>query len=118
MITDVTKVQGIVRSMQPGNVIILISGQEVEQPGLAVEYDCALTTAYMYLAAQSLGLGAHIYMGPVQSINTTMRDTLQIPEGYRVIAVLQIGTLASDVDATTSASPRKSMDELVNYVTE
>lgn len=118
VLTDVTKAPGIVRSPQPGNVVILISGQEAEQPGITVEFDCALATANMYLAAQSLGLGAHIYTGPVQSINTTMRDRLHIPKGYRVVAVLQIGVLASGVDATSSASPRKPMEELVNDVPE
>lgn len=118
VLMDVTKVPDLLRSPQPGNVVILISGQEAEQPGINVDFDCALATANMYLAAQSLGFGAHIYTGPVQSINTTMRDRLHIPEGYRVVAVLQIGVLASEVDATTSASPRNPMEDVVNYVTE
>jgi nitroreductase len=118
VLTDVTKAEGLVKSMQPGSVVILISGQEAEQPGINVDFDCALATANMYLAAQSLGFGAHIYTGPVQSINTTMRDSLQIPEGYRVVSVLQIGALPSEVDATSSASPRKPLEELVNYAAE
>lgn len=118
VLTDVTKMSGLVRSPQPGNVIILISGQEAEQQGINVEFDCALATANMYIAAQSLGLGAHIYTAPVKSINATMRDSLQIPKGYRVVGVLQIGVLASEVDAMSAASTRKSLEAVVNYASE
>jgi nitroreductase len=69
----------------------------------------------MYIAAQSLGLGAHIYAGPVGNINSTKRQTLGIPEGYRAVSVLRVGNIDNDVDATSSASTRKKLEEVVNY---
>ena len=115
VLKDVTKVEDIFRNINSGNVLIFVSGLESESKGKNVDFDCALATENMFIAAQSMGLGARIYTGPVRKINTEMRKILDIPEGYRVIAALRIGTLATDVDATSSASPRKDMVELVNY---
>jgi nitroreductase len=69
----------------------------------------------MYIAAQSLGLGAHIYTGPVGNINSTRKQALAIPEGYRVISVLRVGNIDKNIDAVSSASPRKKLEEIVNY---
>lgn len=114
VVKDIAKVKDAFRSINSGNVVILVSGLESTMEG--INFDCALATENMYIAAQSMGLGARIYTGPVRKINSEMREILEIPEGYQVIAALRIGNLDTGVDATSSASPRKEMSELVNYV--
>jgi nitroreductase len=99
----------------PGNILILVSGQESGQQGINVDFDCALATENMYIAAQSLGLGAHIYTGPVNNINSSKKQVLGVPEGYKVISVLRIGNVDKNVDAVSSASTRKTFEEVVNY---
>ncbi len=116
VVEDIAKVKDAFRSINSGNVVILISGLESTMEGIDVDFDCALATENMYIAAQSMGLGARIYTGPVRKINSEMREILEIPEGYQVVAVLRIGNLDPGVDATSSASSRKEMSEVVNYV--
>ncbi len=115
VVKDNALIVDIVRNANPGNILIIISGQESQQEGINVDFDCALATENMYVAAQSLGLGAHIYAGPVSSINTTKKQILGIPEGYRAISVLRVGNIDKNVDATSSASTRKKLEEMVNY---
>jgi len=107
----------IIRNFTPGNVLIFISGAESDQRGINVDFDCALATENMFIAAQSLGLGARIYGGPVGQVNSDRRQELEIPEGYRVVSILRIGHIDESVDAVSSASTRKSMEEVVTYVT-
>ena len=65
--------------------------------------------------AQSLGLGAHIYTGPISNISESTINTLEIPKGYRIISLLRIGNTDKSVDAVSTASPRKQMDDVVVY---
>jgi nitroreductase len=115
VVKDEALVAETVRNPKPGNILIIVSGLEAVQQGISVDFDCALATENMYIAAQSLGLGAHIYMGPVGNINASKKQTMAIPEGYKAISVLQIGQIDKTVDATSSASTRKSLEEMVNY---
>jgi nitroreductase len=115
VVKDISLVADVIRNLTAGNVIIIVSGVETQQQGINIDFDCALATENMYLAAQSLGLGSHIYMGPMNTINTTMRETLGIPEGYKAVTILRIGNIDKSVDATSSASTRKTMEEIVNY---
>ncbi|QGY46825.1 nitroreductase [Maribellus comscasis] len=103
----------IVRNPVPGNVLIIVSGSASTQEGINVDFDCALATENMYVAAQSLGLGAHIYTGPVRNINAKKQE-FGIPEGYRAVSALRIGHIDEKVDAASSASPRKEKEEIVN----
>jgi len=105
----------LVRNATTGNVVIIVSGLETNQPGMSIDFDCALATENMVIAAISLGLGAHIYTGPIQNINTTMKQTLGIPNGYRAVSLLQIGHIDQNVDAVSSASPRNDLKGIVNY---
>ena len=43
-----------------------------------------------------------------------MKEVLEIPGDYRVISVLQVGNIDKSVVATSSASTRKSIEEIVN----
>jgi len=98
-----------------GNVLIIISGQETKQQGANIDFDCALATENMYVAAMGLGLGAHIYTGPVNNVNENLKKSFDIPGGYRVIALLKVGNIDKTVDGTASATPRKDAKDIVNY---
>lgn len=114
VIKDSTIVKEAIPNTTSGNILIAISGPEDSQ-GINIDFDCALATENMYIAAQSLGLGAHIYTGPVNNINATKKQVLGIPEGYRVVSILRVGNINKSVDATSSASTRKKPEEVVNY---
>ncbi len=118
VIKDVTKVKELFRSLNKGNVVIIISGVESEQGRMNSAFDCALATENMFIAAVSMGLGARIYTGPVRRIDEEIRKNLEVPDGYEVVALLRVGNLDPEVDAVSSASPRKGMEEVVNYIEE
>ena len=115
VVRDTALNASIIRDITPGNVLVFVSGQETGQPGMNIDFDCALAAENMYIAAISLGLGAHIYTGPVLSIDDAKKQELEIPEGYRVVTILRIGSIDNSVDAVSSASARKSLEEVVNY---
>ena len=112
---DPVLMQQMIGNVTAGNVLILVCGPE-EQANSTVDFDCGLATENMTIAAQSLGLGARIYTGPVANINSTMKQTLQIPTGYRAVAVLRVGHIEKNVDATTAASPRNSYNDVVTIL--
>ena len=115
VVKDNTVMQQMIRNPEvEGNVIILVCGPEA-QPNSTVDFDCGLTTENMTVAAQSLGLGARIYTGPIANINTTMREALRIPEGYRAVAALRIGNIEKNVDAESLASPRNNYEDVVTF---
>ncbi|HEX2967860.1 MAG TPA: nitroreductase [Bacteroidales bacterium] len=105
----------IVKNFTQGNVLIVVSGAESPTPGASVEFDCGLATQNMYIAAEGLGLGAHIYASPVRDVNETKKQALGIPDGYKAISVLRIGHIDKSVDATSAASSRKNADDVVIY---
>ena len=115
VVKDNALIGEIIKNCPPGNVLIIISGLEGEQKGISIDFDCALATENMFIAAHGLGLGARIYTGPVNNINATRKEALAIPEGYRVVSVLRIGNIDKSVDAVSAASKRKTFEEVVNY---
>lgn len=96
----------------PGNIIIIVSGL-VSERGTTPDFDCGLATENLFIAAHGLGLGARIYTGPVRDVNLN-RELFQIPAGYNAVALLRIGNPDRNIDAVSSATPRKTPDELVN----
>jgi nitroreductase len=114
VVKDQTFTGELLQNITAGNILIIVSGQE-KQDGTVDPFDCALATENMYVAAQSLGLGAHIYAGPVAGINTNWKEKLGIPAGFRAVTVLRIGNIDKNVDAVSSASTRKKQEEIVNY---
>ena len=113
VVRDLSVMQQMIGNVVDGNVLILICGAET---GTTVDFDCGLATENMTIAAQSLGLGARIYTGPIANINSTMKQALQIPAGWRGVAVLRVGHIEKNVDAVSAASPRKSYDEVVTFL--
>ncbi len=60
------------------------------------DLDAGLLGENMMLAAQSLGLGTCIQTGPIRFLTTdekakSFRDSLDIPEGYKLLFVISIG---------------------------
>lgn len=113
VIKDLQKMNKIIPNIQEGNVLIIISGQENSVHN--IEFDCALATENMFVAAKALDLGARIYTGPVAKVNANLKGLLMVPAGYRVVSILRIGNIEKKVDAETSATSRKSFSEIVNY---
>lgn len=111
-----SKVTEIMNQAAEGNVLIIISGMDNAGEGMPVDYDCGLASAYLYLAAQSLGYGAHIYMGGVSDINQNRRDELQIPTGYTPLMMMLIGNTPDGVDGISSSTPRNALSETVTYI--
>jgi nitroreductase len=114
VVKDQTLIGEIMQNITEGNILIIVSGQ-VKKDGTVDPFDCALATENMYVAAQSLGLGAHIYAGPVAGINTNLKEKLEIPVDYKAVTVLRIGSCDKGVDAVSAASSRKKAEEVVNF---
>jgi nitroreductase len=112
---ETSLMQEMVGNVVPGNVLIIVCGSEA-RPSAVVDFDCGLATENMTIAAQSLGLGARIYFSSLPKINSSMKQTLQIPDGYRAVAVLRVGHIEQNVDASTVASPRNSYEDVVTFL--
>ena len=79
------------------------------------DLDAGLLGENMMLAAQSLGLGTCIQTGPIRFLTTderakAFRDSLNIPEGYKLLYVISVGY----PDEQPAAKPRDV--EKVKYV--
>lgn len=114
VVKDASLISEFIPNFTPGNVLILISGQEAPPEGANVDIDCGIATGFMLIGAQSLGLGGHIYTGPVANVNPK-KAVLGVPEGYKVITLLRVGNFENTADAISGASTRKSMQEVVNF---
>jgi len=115
VLKDPVLVASAIPNANPGNIVFVVSAPETTVQGISYDFDCALATENMYLAAQALGLGARIYTGPVRTITPSKKQELGVPEGYKVIALLRIGHVSKDIDASSAASARKIKEEVVNY---
>jgi nitroreductase len=113
VLKDEATMKEIINNVVPGNVLIIISGLESEG-GRTPDFDCGLATESMFVAAHGLGLGARIYGGPTGDINSK-KELFQIPSGYKAVMVLRIGNVDKNVDAISSATPRKKPEEVINY---
>jgi nitroreductase len=114
VVKDQSLAREILKDITPGNILIIVSGK-LKQDGTVDSFNCGLATENMYIAAQSLGLGAHIYGSPVNSINSNLKEKLEIPTDYKAVIVIRIGNTDKSVDAVSSASTRKEREEIVIY---
>ena len=99
----------IVPQAVEGNVLIIVSTEGTASSQIL---DCGLATQNIYLAAQALGFASRIYTGPIDNLNRTLKGELGLPANRNAIALVRIGR---SVDATSSASTRKSANETVTY---
>ena len=104
------------RHYAEGAAVIVISGKADERRGVNIAFDSALASQNIYLAAQALGFGVRQYYTGVQNINDSQKAVLGIPDDYSAQIIMLIGYAADDVDAVTSASPRRQFETNVNYI--
>ena len=83
--------------------------------GTTAEFSCGVAAEAMYLYAQAIGLGAHMYTAPVASVNNAA-DTYGIEEGYEASVVLAFGYYEDYVDAASAASVRNEYDSFVTVI--
>jgi len=105
----------IMRNLMPdateGNVLIVVSSNR-DDPGAYL--DCGLATENIFLSAQALGYGSHIYTGPVAKLNQNYRAAIGIPAGYSAVSIVRIGSIDKKPDSLSSASSRKPESDLAN----
>ncbi len=112
LVTAMTSKEG------PGAVAIVVSAYQKGDTAAYAVFDCGLATQNMNLAAQALGLGAHIYGTGVAAAGGQYRQQLGIPEGYQPVVLLVVGTLPREADGVSGATARSrnSLADVVNYV--
>lgn len=115
VVKDLATMKNIIPNVTNGNVLVIVSGLDQRDRTAAIAFDCALATENMYLAAQSLGLGSHIYTGPIANLNAKEKDLVGIPTGYAAVAILRIGNIPQNADRVSSASRRKADPEVIDY---
>ena len=113
VITNYADVRQIHANAAEGNIIIVISGR-IDNPLPTTEFDCGIAAAYMQIAAEALGYGARMLISPVNRIEERRAD-FDIPEGYRVVMAIIIGTADDAIDGFTSATPRNPLSDIVNW---
>ena len=105
-----------VRIIEDQKVMADVKGQTRNAPNLICvcapvdgrfDLDAGLMGQNMMLAAQALGLGTCIQTGPIRFLTTdekakAFRDSLEIPEGYKLLYVISIGY----PDEQPNAKPR------------
>ena len=74
VIRDEPTMKEIVRNILPGNVLVIVSGLELEN-GTTFDFDCGLATENMFIALHGLGLGGHIYGSPAGKVNSNKEIT-------------------------------------------
>jgi len=105
----------IVSQSVEGNALIIISSAGDGKTNTREIIDCALATQSIYLAAQALGYGSRIYTGPIDAFNRTLKSEVGLPADHNAIAIVRVGRVEGNVDATSAASPRKAAGDVVIY---
>lgn len=114
VVRDVQTIRKYIDTAHDGMALIIVSGTTEPMEGVNVALDCGLATENMYIAAQSLDLGAHLYAAPISKMNED-KDTLGIPDGYDAIVAILIGYEENPSDASSSATTRNSFEDMVTY---
>lgn len=110
VIKDTETIEKLVSGANKGNVLIIVSGDS--KSSINLDFDCALATENMFIAAKSLNLAARIYTGPISKVKAD-NPAFKIPKSFQPISILRIGKLADGNDATTAASSKKSFSKIV-----
>jgi nitroreductase len=109
----------ILNNVASGCAIVLVAVPiEAYMMGGNSQFAAGAAAESMYLMAQALGLGAHMYTAPVSRLNNdaAKKEALGIPSDYEVAVVLCFGYIENEADATSSATTRKDFDSFVSYV--
>jgi nitroreductase len=113
VVTDPQLAKKIMNDAPNGNVFIIVSADSSIRGDAT--FDCALATENIYLVAQALGYGSRIYASLLGTVNGSLKNELGIPQQFNAVAVIRVGRLAPNVDAVSSASPRKPAKDIVTY---
>ncbi len=111
VVRDASIIKNLIPGAVAGNVLIVVSSNR-DDPGTFL--DCGLATENIFLSAQALGYGSHIYTGPVAKLNKNYRAAIGLPAGYNAVSIVRVGSIDTKVDALSSASSRKPESELAN----
>lgn len=109
----------ILNNVTDGCAIVLVTvPTEDYMMGGNSQFAAGTAAESMYLMAQALGLGAHMYTAPIAGINNddAMRESLGISSDYEVAVVLCFGYIENEADAISSATTRNDFDSFVSYV--
>ncbi|MCL2792310.1 MAG: nitroreductase family protein [Spirochaetaceae bacterium] len=109
-------INDIMSNVVDENVLIVVSGPREHPRGLSVEFDTAIATQNMFLAAQALGLGARMFVRPIRNLNDNLLGRLNLPENYLAVMILLVGYESPDVDTRAAASPRQPLESKVNFI--
>lgn len=97
-------------------VVILAVPEEDYNPGGNSQFAAGCAAESMYLYAQSIGLGAHMYTAPVAMTIASDPAAYGIPDGYEAAVVLAFGYYEDFVDAASGASVRNEYDTFVSVL--
>lgn len=107
----------IVSGLSAGSALIIVSAPIVNQTnGGDSNLESGLAAESMYIAAQALGLGAHLYTAPVNTVNDSLKEELRIPEDYEAYVILAVGHIENLADSISGASPRSNLSDFVTYI--
>ncbi len=85
--------------------------------GTTADFSAGVAAEAMYLYAQAIGLGAHMYTAPVSKVNSAA-ETYGLQEGYTAAVVIAFGYYDDFVDAASAASVRNEYDTFVTVLGE
>lgn len=98
-------------------IVLVIVPAENYGPGGNSQFAAGTAAESMYLMAQALGLGAHMYTAPAEGINNNAqtREVLGMEDGYEVAVVLCFGYMENEADAISGATERNELESFVSY---
>ena len=85
--------------------------------GTTADFSAGVAAEAMYLYAQAIGLGAHMYTAPISKVNNDA-ETYGLQEGYTAAVVIAFGYYDDFVDAASAASVRNDYDTFVTVLGE
>lgn len=97
-------------------VVIVAVPEEDYNMGGNSQFAAGCAAESMYLYAQSIGLGAHMYTAPVAMTISADPASYGIAEGYEAAVVLAFGHYDDFVDAASGASVRNDYDSFVTVL--
>ena len=99
----------------PAVVIVAVPAEDYN-PGGDSQFAAGCAAESMYLYAQAIGLGAHMYTAPVAMTIAADPAAYGVPEGFEAAVVIAFGHYDNYVDAASAASVRNDVDSFVNVL--
>jgi nitroreductase len=110
VVEDKNKIEKLAKQAWAADAPVMIVGlaDQEASPGWCLN-DLGIAFEHLVLAATNLGLGT-CWMGQ-SNREELVRDLLDIPDKYKVVALTPLG----EPDETPSLKERKSLDEIVSW---